>query len=646
MASARRLDLQGLRAIAVALVIVYHLWPRALPGGFVGVDVFFVLSGFLITGHLHRELRETGTVRLRAFWARRVRRLLPAASVVLIACFALMLALVPLSMWQRTISEIAASALHVQNWALFAGAVDYLGAENDPTLVQHFWSLSVEEQFYLVWPVLLLLAARWPRVALGGVLVASFAYSVLAGGGAHYFDTGVRAWEFAAGGLLAVAAPILRGWVGEAASWLGYGAIVAAAVLFSGATSFPGYAALLPVVGTLLVIAGSNRLASARPLVFLGDHSYALYLWHWPLIVVAPYVIDGEAGPLVIALSLLLAMLTKRFVEDRTRLLPPRVPLVAGALAVTLLVAASTVTGVSLGASNAATARQALVDFRTDPCYGAAALVEPGCESPFEAPAGLRSAFAPVDKGSLGQPCDATDAELVVCSYGDTTSPDHTVALIGNSHAGHLVAALEAYGEDNGWQVDLMRKTGCTGVSLAPLTRETDAECADWTQDVVDRVLGDPDIDIVVVATNNGSSEYLAERPVTTEEADQLREAIGETLAGFVASGRTVVAIGDVPATDQPAPACVDQNHLQYDPCATPRADGEEHGNLVAEAARATDGVGFVDMLPWFCDEELCHVAIGGVVTYIDEHHLSASYSRSLAPYLGAAIEEHRRSSP
>jgi len=196
-----RSDLQGLRAVAVALVVGYHLWPGAIPDGYLGVDVFFVLSGFLISSHLSRERALTGAIALRQFWARRIRRLLPAASVVLLGSFLLMLFLVPPSLWQRTVTEIGASALYVQNWVLTAQSVDYLGAENVPTLVQHFWSLSVEEQFYLAWPLLFLLFAKRIRIVIVVVLVASLAWWLL---GASYFDTAGRAWEFAAGALLAL----------------------------------------------------------------------------------------------------------------------------------------------------------------------------------------------------------------------------------------------------------------------------------------------------------------------------------------------------------------------------------------------------------------------------------------------------------
>ena len=643
--------------MAVLLVIGFHLWPKLVPGGYVGVDVFFVLSGFLITGHLVSEVERTGRIRLREFWARRVRRLLPAASIVLVACLGLMAWLVPESLWQRSVEEIAASALYVQNWLLFGGAVDYLGAENTPTLVQHYWSLSVEEQFYLVWPllaagaILIKPGRRTLAVVFGAVFVGSLIVSAT-GDASGYFSTAARAWEFAAGALVALVPLHEVGRKGLLLGWLGFGLIVWSALSFSTATPFPGTAALAPVLGTVLVIyagvAGgqfsAGRLASARPLVIIGDHSYSLYLWHWPLIVVAPYVVGGTPNfadtVVILGISAALALLTRRFIErpaQSARLLTaPRRAFALAAVAVVAVVGVSSVTWSTLGAQTASADRQSVINFETLDCYGAAAMVDDGCDEPFAVPDSMASAFAPTDKGSLGQPCDSTTEVIERCDFGELDNPQHTVAVIGNSHAGHLIAGLEEWGEANGWKITLMRKTGCTGLSTAQATIDSDAECAVWSQTVLDTVMGDPAIDAVVVATNNDSAKYLVD---SETGVDAVRENIAENLSALVANGKAVLAVGDVPGTPQAAPECVDLHHLQYDPCATPREEGEESGNIVAEAARLVPGVGELSLLPYLCDAQLCHVMIGGVVAYIDEHHLSASFSRSLGPYLGPAVQ-------
>ena len=654
---ALRPDLQGLRAIAVLLVLGYHLWPQRLTGGFVGVDVFFVLSGFLITRHLVAEVERTGRVALREFWARRIRRLLPAASIVLIASFLLMLAVVPQSVWQRTVVEIGASALYAQNWVLVGSAVDYLGAENSPTIVQHFWSLSVEEQFYLVWPLLILLAVatrpgrRAIVVALSLVFAGSLAYSVL-GGPTTYFDTGARAWEFAAGGLLALL-PLraLPPRVAFLLGWAGLALVVGSAVVYTGQTAFPGSAALAPVVGTVLAIhsgqAGgrfsTGTLAGWKPLTVIGDHSYAIYLWHWPLVVVAPFLIGGPltlpAKLLIVAATLVLAAGTRR-VEQRLRATPSlaRPRRVYGLAAASLAVLLVTTGGTwgALGVSTAAAADRAIVDFETLPCYGAEAMVDASCTLPYAAPAGMASAFAAVDKGPLALPCDSLTSRW--CEFGELDAPTHSVVVIGNSHAGHLVAALEQYGIDNGWKITLMRKTGCTGVSTAAATAETHPDCAAWSLRVLDTVRTDPSVDAVVVATNNDAAQYLVSDGAGEAVVDDVRANVAVNLASLAAAGKAVLAIGDTPRLPTPAPECIDLHQRAYDPCAIPSDAGQERGNIVAEAARLAPGVGSFSLLPYLCDDDKCHVAIGGVVAYLDDNHLSASFSRSLAPYLGAAV--------
>jgi peptidoglycan/LPS O-acetylase OafA/YrhL len=325
-----RADVQGLRALAVAMVVIYHLYPSLLPGGFAGVDVFFVISGFLITRHLLREYRKTGTVSLAGFWGRRARRLLPAAVLVLVVTWVAALLVLPSTQLAETAAQVRASALYFQNWQLAGDAVDYLQSTAAATPVQHFWSLSVEEQFYLAWPLLFLLAAAGGarragssgRVILACLAVAltlgSLAYSAWetrADPAAAYFVTTTRIWELGAGGLLALlparlTRPLARhGWLG----WAGLAMAVASAFALRGSSAFPGVIALLPVGGAVLLIAcgptrarlGPGRLLSLPPLVFLGEISYSLYLWHWPMIVLWTtywgHPVNAISGPLLAA---------------------------------------------------------------------------------------------------------------------------------------------------------------------------------------------------------------------------------------------------------------------------------------------------------------------------------------------------------
>ncbi|NWN88934.1 MAG: acyltransferase [Micrococcaceae bacterium] len=298
-----RPELQGLRALAVGLVVIYHLWPDRLSGGFVGVDVFFVISGFLITGHLYRELSNTGTIELKKFWARRAMRLLPLAFTVLAVSVVALLFFVPQTVWEMNVRQMLGALLYVENWVLAADSVNYMAENNEPSMVQHYWSLSIEEQFYILLPILLLgvylLIKRIRRnhsgpgvdihkvfiATLGTLLVGSFILSVVFtdhSAAQAYFITPTRFWEFAAGGLLAMlpAATRLPHRVQNLLGWAGVACIVVAGFAFSSDTPFPGYTALLPVVGALLFMrygaqhetTGVYWWASRQPALRIGDY--------------------------------------------------------------------------------------------------------------------------------------------------------------------------------------------------------------------------------------------------------------------------------------------------------------------------------------------------------------------------------------
>jgi len=310
-----RADIEGLRGLAVLLVVLFHAGVPWVGGGFVGVDAFFVISGFLITGLLLRERLDTGRIRVTAFYARRVRRLLPAAAVVLVAT------LVASSRWTAPLDrpgvalDAASAALSIGNVRFALAAGDYFASVAAPSPFLHFWSLGVEEQFYLVWPALLLVAGRllpWPRLGTFAALVAvsgaSLAAAVVLTDGAPnwaFYSLPTRAWELGLGGLLAIAAPSLAGIpspIRSLASVLGIGALVGAAVLLDASTAFPGTAALAPTLGVAAIIlgrgAGPSILLATAPFRWLGRISYSLYLWHWPLLVLGPLAlgVDPDVG--------------------------------------------------------------------------------------------------------------------------------------------------------------------------------------------------------------------------------------------------------------------------------------------------------------------------------------------------------------
>lgn len=297
-----RADIEGVRAVAALLVAIYHIWLGRVSGG---VDVFFVIAGFLITGSLLRGMQRTGRVDVGRFLGRLAIRLLPNALTVLITVGVATVLLFPLSRQQAVMREITASALYVENWQLIANSVDYLARDAEDSPVQHFWAMSIQGQFYLIWVALALISLVGARRAIGRRFIAlmalltlvSFVISVTmtwTDQPVAYFHTATRAWEFGIGGLVAglVAVPRLSERGQRIAGWSGLVLIVCTGMVVPVSSAFPGIAALLPVTGAVLILLGGTpsrhsvaSVLSSRPLVSLGGVAYAIYLWHWPLLV-------------------------------------------------------------------------------------------------------------------------------------------------------------------------------------------------------------------------------------------------------------------------------------------------------------------------------------------------------------------------
>ncbi len=675
-ASGVRADIQGLRALAVLVVLVFHFWPTTLTGGYVGVDVFFVISGFLISSHLLAH-PPAGVHDLAAFWARRIRRLLPAASVVLVATLLACLAWLPSSQLPDAAREIAASALSVENWALARSATDYLAAENAASPVQHYWSLSVEEQFYVLWPVLIavlgLVGARRAFVlrtaGLVVVTAASFGASVLltrTDPAAAYFVTHTRIWELGLGSLLAVA--VTRGWrlrgraLRAVVGWVGIAMVVAATVTFDGSTPFPGYTALLPTLGTVLVIAaacddvaGSPRvLLSRRPARILGDLSYSVYLWHWPVVVLAPYALGRDlAWPeklLAVAGVVAASALTKRFVEDPAHRSRAR----GGSLRLSFAVAASSalvLTGVGAAIviqSKAAVAEETVaVDAAVGrDCIGAAALRGEGC-GPVEGSDLVNSpTSARADKSRLyedgcwsNQPYTAKR----VCTYGreDATT---RVALIGNSHAGQWEPALSPVVEERGWRLDTYLVSECYTVTAAvdftAERRDLTRNCQSWNRWGIGKV-AKGDYDLVVMS--NRTFRQLVGVPASGRDA-AAEKAYAQTLRTITATGTKVLVIRDTPGLDGSGPDCVAQHEDDPAQCASPRGERVPVDPLAQAAAKDTSGlVSVLDPTDRFCDRTTCHVVIGRLIAYFDHGHMTTAFARTLEPEVAEAVEQALR---
>ncbi|MDH5131618.1 MULTISPECIES: acyltransferase family protein [unclassified Microbacterium] len=666
--------IQGLRALAVLAVVLYHFWPARFSGGYVGVDVFFVISGFLITGHLVRELTSTGTVHIGRFWARRARRLLPASLLVLLFCVTVVALrqLTPISALPEELRQIVTSAFSVQNWYLASAATDYLGQTGDPTTVQHYWSLSLEEQFYVLWPVLLVLTGwlavkrihgehrKVIAVVVGVLSTASFVSCVAltaAYPAPAYFVTPVRLWEFGVGALLSLL-PALRARRPLTSALLGGAGLVA--ILFSisffdGQTAFPGYAAAVPTIGAAAVIAATNaarwwlpaRLLAIRPLRFTGDISFSLYLWHWPLIVIAPSVpfwgLSLAHRLALLALSFVVAWLTKRFIEDPARtwrapsLRRPRVVLA-------LALAGMTVVGAGAGAAwavNAPTYERdatALAAVRAHPpaCFGAQAVLDIRCADSRSASVIPTPGFAGADRPTE-QKCfvQLNDSRAVACRFGSRTTDAPSIALVGDSHAFQYVSTFRAMAEKEGWSLTTYVKGACPW-NTTPLATggAFGAACSEW-RDEVTAALEGGDFDVVFTTALAATPFAQAGHESTLHAAASGYRAAWSRV---ISEGTRVIALVDNPAWATDPNKCLQTRSPEA--CSVSRDDALAASDPIRAAGEDFPGVTVLDFTPVFCSSSECLPVIGGANAYRDHDHLTTTFTDTLAPQLRAALRD------
>jgi peptidoglycan/LPS O-acetylase OafA/YrhL len=671
-----RPDIQALRAVAVLAVVLNHLWPEWLTGGYVGVDVFFVISGFLISSHLGREIGATGRVRLGRFYARRVRRLLPAAFLVLGVALAAAYFLLPYPRWEANAQEAVASALYFENWLLAINSVDYSAVNAVASLVQHYWSLSVEEQFYLFWPLLLVLLfkIRGRVVGIAVVGAASLAYSVYlteTSPEQAYFVTPVRVWEFALGALVALLGTrlVLPRAACGIASLAGFTMIVGSAVAYGHGTPFPGYLALVPTVGTALVIVAGNRdgrqwhtpVTSSAPVQFVGNVSYSLYLWHWPLIVLAPFAL-GVAEPTtlqllgVLAASLVLAYLSKVLVEDRG-MAWPRLSRSTG-LTFAGMVAGVVAVAVVAGALNwtydrhAAQAERELAVQAADRCHGAGAL-DPGndCADPL-GPAKV-VAMGPANEYYWTPPeCEQLDEyragdkkTTTVCDFSKGAPSPEIVWLVGDSHAQQWQGPLFDLAKERRWVLKLAYLGGCPFARIQFTGYRGEApeahtrNCTDWTARMVDVVAADRP---AAVLTSFYAREEYADDGSGRSQVEQYRDGLEPYWRTWNEAGARVLVLADPPLNVKVRSRdCVTLNPDAPLACAVDRAVAHPPDPLT-EVARTSDEATLLDLTDHFCDARRCYAVVGNVAVYFDGDHLNREFSRSLKPMIEDALAPAR----
>lgn len=672
-----RPDVEGLRAVAVLLVVLYHASLPGLHGGYVGVDVFFVISGFVITGLLLRERATTERTSLASFYGRRIRRILPAATLVIVTTVVATYAVLGVVYGNPTAVAARWTAVFLANFHFAGIGTDYLTATLPPSPLQNFWSLAVEEQFYLVYPAIFLAAAALRstvslRARLVAVLVPIILMSLMLSAvqtstspNAAFFSPLTRAWELALGALVAVATPVLLRLPGRAAAamtWVGMAAIVWSAVHYSALTAYPGTAVIVPVVGAALVIAGGTPMPTAGaetvlglgPFQWIGRLSYSLYLWHWPILIIAAEEAGRSSLPFArnlvwLAVSLAAAALTYRLVENPVRharrLARSRgLTLLLGAVLVALSLLVATV---ALATRSSASSTGTSGSGRTTapiPTYTPAqvrALVEQATKIT-TIPHDLTPTLAGVhaDWGGPTQPCWPAFSESTVgtCYFGDPHGT-HTVALYGDSHAAMWFDVLNQIATYSHWRLLVLAKGDCPVLDLPfknpPGTSPADgafAACDRWHRFALARLrVARPDL--VLISQDAELGPGGTPHPVAEWQAATVR-AIDQ----LPVPASRVTIIGNIPQPATSGPDCLSLNSNDVQKCSGPNQGYFTARNAAEQSAARATGARYLDMTPWFCSTT-CTDVIGRYQPYWDPYHVTASYSLVLSQVLGYGID-------
>jgi peptidoglycan/LPS O-acetylase OafA/YrhL len=703
-----RPDIEGLRAVAILGVVLYHAHVGVIRGGFTGVDVFFVVSGYLIIGLLWDEVERRGRIHFAAFYGRRARRLLPASIlVVVVTALASRRWLPPLQV-PSVAKDGAASALYVANYRFAFAQTNYLSASSPPSPFQHYWSLGVEEQFYLLWPLLLLAGSllwqyqgRYQRgrryssrasagVVLGAVTAASFflcLWLTHANQPWAFFSLASRAWELGLGGLLALATPALSRLptrVAAPVGWSGLGVILVSFLVISSSTPFPGTAVLAPVLGTALVLAagvgagkgGAVRLLGQRPMQVMGRISYSWYLWHWPMLILTPYIV-GRAlnlpeNLLVAAFSAVVAAGAYLLVETPARMstwlsAPPRRALWGGAsvsaagAVVCLLVAASlpSLTGHGVApvaaihapstAGPAARAQSAPVPTVTlNPLDAEAAGINAQVQGAVAGSVGAQDVPTNLDPplweaGRSNSPTfydgcmdSYLDATVRNCVFGNPSS-SRTVVLFGDSHAAMWFPAVDVAANAQGWRLLNLTKATCPPFDIpifSPDLGRPFSECETWRNNVLARIgVEHPALVILGVARHYAPVYGF----VAYDQAwlTDLAHMVGQLRR----LGSKVLVIGPVPKPPLVVPDCLSAHLTSATACTFPVAQTIDEAGEAAEQATVTGAGGsYLNTQPWFCAGATCAVMADNVEMWRDDNHITKTYSAYLGPAMSAQL--------
>jgi peptidoglycan/LPS O-acetylase OafA/YrhL len=610
-------QIQGLRALAALLVTLFHA--KWVNGGFIGVDIFYVISGFLITGLLLREIERTGTINFKEFYARRFKRLLPTSFFVLLVTAVASWLLIPATMRSSLGRDIIAASLYVSNYLFAWWQADYQNLDATPSPVIHYWSLAVEEQFYLIWPLLILFffiaATKFKKKILLTLLVAtvtalSFVFSIYQTETSPiwaFYSLPTRAWELGLGALLVLLPPIKTK---KLVGLLGFIFIIVSAFIFGETTAFPGVNAVLPVLGTVMLISTINSwppflndVANSRMFQWLGEISYPLYLWHWPLLVLPstyfarPLAIYERI--LAIIATIILADLTHRFIEEPFRKHKTEPTLVFKRSGVITLVSVLIGTAIIFSSSD---------KIDVSGINGAVSLAQ------------IKARPLVYDDG-----CHANYAQTKSdkCEYADTKS-DKTMVLYGDSHAAQWFPALVEIASRSGYRLISLTKSACPSVDTVRLDQGgfKMSRCKQWRINTIKRIQEiNPDVLIM------SSFQYFAQPPRFTDREQWWNDGQRKLLTEVKNISPHLIYITDTPHPLRDIPACLANYSISK--CNTTQRSED----------LSISGFNVINPNSWLCSR-VCPAVKDGVVAYRDASHISVDIAIALIPRLTQALRD------
>lgn len=647
-----RPEIEGLRAIAALLVAVYHIWMMRVSGG---VDVFFVVSGFLITTSLLSGYARNGYIKFGKFILGLLRRLLPSALTVMIFITIGSFFILPDIRFTATIKEIAASLLYFENWQLAITGTDYLDQNNPQSPVQHFWAMSIQGQFYVIWFVIVSLAiliSKKLNISLKKVFTAvllilftiSLIYSIYITSMNQpwaYFDTGARVFEFAVGGLLMIYIFNLNihRYVSFILGWIGLAVLLLTGILLDVQGTFPGLIALIPIsAAVLILLAGQNpsrfgveKLLSTRPLKFLGGLSYGIYLWHWPILIFYYEIFDTSSvsllhGIIIIVISILLSYITTNTVEK------PIINYINknnfSIRGFRPIIGLASILIIGLGSWYYYTNSQASSLSINNEDYPGVMVNAASYDSEnFEKKEPIPSLATILEDKTEAYECQVSpqSSAIEVCDYGKTKNYDYTVAVVGGSKSTHWISPMQDIAEEENMRLINITKAGCR---FTTDTENYTEQCIEWNRNVIDEIVNE-DVDLVITLADIAYSSLYDVPAGFIEQFNKLDEV-----------NIDVLALRDTPYFKGSVPECIAQHGENSTECKIVKADVYNTPSAWERLENKPDNVFYADYSDYFCGEEYCDPVVGNVIGYFDHDHMTETFSKTFKPLLQRDVAE------